>query len=222
MSQLKMHFIDHYDSFSFNVVDWLRRDLTEIVINHLQFDDLDAMQRVYSDPQPIVISPGPHHPDDAEQTRVLVESLLGVVPILGICLGHQILGRIGGFQIVRASAPFHGAAKDIYPSQSNGLFRAMPRPFGAATYNSLKVQHGDNVDTDWQISAQDTLGEIQGLTWRKAGKYPAYGLQFHPESFLTQNADILRSNWLEEVRNFFHPTPSLTHTSATAPLSMPS
>lgn len=222
MSKFKMHFIDHYDSFSFNVVDWLRRDLPEIIINHVQFDDQAAMQRVYSDPGPIVVSPGPHHADDARPTRVLLESMLGIVPILGICLGHQILGRIGGLRIVRAAAPFHGSAKDIYPCQANGLFQAMPRPFAAATYNSLIVKPGDKVNVDWQISALDMLGEIQALTWRKAGRYPAFGLQFHPESFLTQNADILRSNWLEEVRNFFHPTPSLTHTSATAPLSMPS
>lgn len=222
MPQIKLYFIDHYDSFSFNVVDWLRRDSSEIEIEHVQFDNPVAMRKIQENPLPIVISPGPRHPDDAPQTRNLVEALLGQVPILGICLGHQILGRIGGFQVGRAKAPFHGAAKPILPDQTAELFLGLPTSFAAATYNSLIVEPANGISPDWNVAAVDASGEIQSIRWRKAGRYPAFGMQFHPESFLTEHAETLRTNWIAEARKFPSFRPPVSYTSAIAPLSMPS
>lgn len=207
MLPLKLYFIDHYDSFSFNVVDWLRGTSKDIEIHHVQFDDRGAMQSIYDDLCPIVLSPGPRHPNDAEPTRNLVKDLIGKVPVLGICLGHQILGQIAGFKIVKAAAPFHGSTLEILPTVTTHLFQGMPASFAAATYNSLVVQTCNSVDPDWHIDAKDSLGGIQAISKKKAGEYPAFGLQFHPESFLTQYADILRSNWLHEVRDYYLPFP---------------
>jgi anthranilate synthase/aminodeoxychorismate synthase-like glutamine amidotransferase len=224
MYPLEFYFIDHYDSFSFNVVDWLCGNDCEIRVRHIQFDDTEAMAAIVRNPLPVVISPGPRHPVYAESTMTVVEKLLGHVPILGICLGHQILGTLGGFPVVRSAEPFHGSALEISVLESGNLFTGLPSKFMAATYNSLIVGAADSFPADWRVAAVNTAGEIQALTWKMPGKFPAFGIQFHPESFLTEYGAILRKNWLQEVDCFYRPKhiTSATHTSATAPLSMPS
>jgi anthranilate synthase/aminodeoxychorismate synthase-like glutamine amidotransferase len=218
----KLYFIDHYDSFSWNVIDWLRGDGSSLDIVPVDFDDPIGMQRVHQEPAALVISPGPRNPLEATPTIRLVEGLLGQVPILGICLGHQILGHIAGFSVARASAPFHGSSFSVLLNGTSSIFAGMPPVFAAATYNSLIVS-GD-VPSGWRVDAFNELGEIQALSRIASGEQPAFGVQFHPESFLTAHKDILRRNWLDVVGRFPNTadTGVCIQTSATAPLSMPS
>ena len=187
MSPIEMYFIDHYDSFSYNVIDWLTAGEPLIKVIHLQCDDKQALQRIYERPLAIVISPGPRHPNDAAATSSLVRAFLGKVPILGVCLGHQILGNIGGFAVEKASHPFHGSTLEITVQNPGILFAGIPATFSAATYNSLvvKLDPANKPAINWMVNAVNQYGEIQGLTWLKDKKQPAFGLQFHPESFLT-------------------------------------
>lgn len=227
----KIYFIDHYDSFSWNVVDWLRGDGTDFEIIWVSFDDQDKMAELVARPGPLVISPGPRHPLDATPTIEAVSALLGRVPVLGICLGHQILGHLAGFTVVRASAPFHGAALTVLKCGDSILFKDLPATFSAASYNSLVVS-GD-APNGWRIDAVNETGEIQALSQIVAGREPAFGLQFHPESFMTSYKETLRRNWLRVVNEYLSHLPGSEaapmdgahlqiQTSATAPLSMPS
>jgi len=199
-----MYFVDHYDSFSYNVIDWLTADDPRIQVIHIQCDDMMALNRIQYHPLPLVISPGPKHPDDAINTTNLVRSLLGKVPILGVCLGHQILGTIGGFQVKKAVHPFHGSTVEIYVENPGALFAGVPKRFSAATYNSLVVTPAllHKTPSEWEINAVNEYGEVQGLAWLKEGAEPAFGVQFHPESFLTEEKLQLRQNWLAVVDKF--------------------
>lgn len=193
-------FVDHYDSFSFNVIDWLRADGRTWQVEHVNFDDASAMDRLAADPKPLVLSPGPRDPREALSTIELTKNLLGHVPILGICLGHQILGHIAGFKVERAQAPFHGSAFSVKRTTEDPLFTGMPDEFLAATYNSLVIAGA--VPTEWTVSAVNTAGEIQAINWLPAGMQPAFGVQFHPESFLTEQKEVLRANWLAIVDRY--------------------
>jgi len=201
-----MYFIDHYDSFSYNVIDWLTGDDSDIEVIHLQYDSDNVTNQIFDRPLPLVISPGPKRPSDVGTTLELVRPLLGKVPILGICLGHQILGSIGGFYVTNASHPFHGSTIEIVVENPGLLFAGMPKRFDAATYNSLilkqNLQRSD--PSDWVVNAVDQYGEIQAVTWTKCDAQPAFGVQFHPESFLTVEKIRLRENWLEVVSQFMN------------------
>jgi anthranilate synthase/aminodeoxychorismate synthase-like glutamine amidotransferase len=199
-----MYFIDHYDSFSHNVIDWLTADDPDIQVIHLQFDDELSIKQINNQPLPIVLSPGPRHPDDSVATASLVKTLIGKVPILGVCLGHQILGLIAGFSIGTAAHPFHGSTVEITVKNPGILFDGVPKQFNAATYNSLVVKQESNgkIADDWVINALNQYGEIQGLSWSKDDAEPAFGVQFHPESFLTEENAQLRKNWLTVVKRF--------------------
>jgi anthranilate synthase/aminodeoxychorismate synthase-like glutamine amidotransferase len=199
-----MYFIDHYDSFSHNVIDWLSAGDSDIQVHHLQYDDKSSLKQFDDRPLPLVLSPGPRHPNDAATTLDLVRSFLGKVPILGVCLGHQILGVVGGFSITKASHPFHGSTQDITITNPGILFAGVPSRFKAATYNSLVVKQDPHKKTsfEWDINAVNQHGEIQALTWLKSNAEPAFGVQFHPESFLTEEKLKLRQNWLSVVERF--------------------
>ncbi len=204
MARTQMYFIDHYDSFSYNVIDWLTAGDPDVQVHHLQYDNNSAVKRIHDQPLPLVLSPGPRHPKDAAPTSDLVRSFLGKVPILGVCLGHQILGMIGGFAVTKASHPFHGSTLDITIRNPGILFAGAPAHFKAATYNSLVVTQDPHKKTssDWDINAVNQHGEIQALTWTKPNAAPAFGVQFHPESFLTEEKLCLQRNWLSVVEKF--------------------
>lgn len=198
-----MTLIDHYDSFTFNVIEWLTAADPTIEVRYVAYDDAEGMARLRAHPTPIVISPGPKRPEDAPQTLAIVQELLGIVPILGICLGHQMLGHLAGAAVIRSAAPFHGTTRTIKPTAdaAAGLMSGMTPGFKAAVYHSLVV-HPAGLKSPWQITAVDDLGEVQGLARVVDGEAPAFGVQFHPESFLSQNADRLRANWLEAIASW--------------------
>lgn len=190
---MRLALIDHYDSFTFNVIDWLERD-PAVTVDRVAFDDEAALRRLESAAVPVVLSPGPKRPEDQPQTLALLRKILGRTPILGICLGHQQLALLAGARIVAGAEPFHGATRAVHPSASQGLFADMP-PFRAATYNSLVVEPG-TLPSPWIVTACCERGEIQAIERVVPGDAPAFGIQFHPESFLSEFASVLRRNWL--------------------------
>lgn len=214
---IEIALIDHYDSFTFNVLDWLVTGPEGVQVHYIACDDLNSLSVLSRSAVirlPLVISPGPKRPQDAPNTLELLQNSLGSVPILGVCLGHQMLAHIAGAPIIRAKEPFHGSTRKIRPdSVVSGLFAGCPESFQAATYNSLIVAHG-SFTAPWRVTATCEQNEIQAIAYEDSGKQPAYGVQFHPESFLSEAKDILRANWLGVVMRYY--------SSAKAPLSMPS
>lgn len=192
---MRLALIDHYDSFTFNVIDWLERDL-DVRVVRIACDDENGLAGLAASPLPLVLSPGPKRPEDAVQTLALAQKLLGKVPILGVCLGHQLLAHLAGGRVVAGVAPFHGSTREIRPLAGEGLFAGFQgAPFRAATYNSLVVDE-KSLRAPWRVTARCDRGEIQAIAREVPGEAPAFGIQFHPESFLSENAALLCSNWL--------------------------
>lgn len=198
---MQIGFIDHYDSFSFNVIDWLREPGVEIL--YAPFDNSEAMDQIVAAGCPLVLSPGPGSPNDVRPSMRLVQQSLGKVPIFGICLGHQILGAYAGARIVRSAAPFHGSARVITVNQAAGVLRYAKATFRAAVYHSLVVEEA-SLPPEWQVLAHDHLAEVQAMMWQPSGRLaPAFGVQFHPESFLSEEAQAIRAGWFRTCADFF-------------------
>ncbi len=193
---MKVYFLDHYDSFSSNVIDWLskHRDCKELIC--LFSDDKNLLSYDYSDCC-LVLSPGPNAPKDVPQTVKLVVRELGKTPILGICLGHQILGHVAGFEISCSQKPLHGLSRLLSINEKSGIFRGSEDELVMASYHSLTCK--GQARLPWRVSARSEIGEIQAIERLKNGEAPAVGLQFHPESFLSQNSEALLNRWFEMV-----------------------
>ena len=185
-------FIDNYDSFTYNLVDYIGQfteDLRVYRNDELTTTDVQTMQ-----PQGIVISPGPGTPADAGISNTVIESFHRTIPILGVCLGHQCIGQVFGARIVRAPEPVHGKASPVFHN-SDALFHRIPSPFPAGRYHSLIIE-ADTLPPDFTITAWTEEGIIMGIQHRE---FPLTGVQFHPESVLTPNGKQLIANWLREI-----------------------
>ena len=182
--------IDNYDSFTYNLVQYLGELGAEVEVRRndaLSVGDVAAMK-----PAGVVISPGPCTPNEAGICVELVQKLGGRIPILGVCLGHQAIGQAFGGRIVHAGQVMHGKTS---PIKHNGkdLFEGMPNPFAATRYHSLVIQR-DSLPDCLEITAETDEGEIMGV---KHKTYPIWGVQFHPESILTQHGHDLLRNFLK-------------------------
>lgn len=182
--------VDNYDSFVYN----LRRYFVRLnqPIEVLRNDAIDIEAVLAGRYQAVVISPGPKGPDDAGQCLELVRRGHDVVPMLGICLGHQIIWQALGGTIRRAHAPMHGVASPIAQSHASRLLQGIPQHFEAARYHSLSVE-ADAAPTDLTITAIADDGEVMAFEHRSL---PLFGLQFHPESILTQYGYTMIRNFL--------------------------
>ena len=187
--------IDNYDSFTYNLVQYLGELGEELVVAR---HDQITLQKVRAlKPAGIVISPGPGSPKDAGISNALIKTFAGQIPILGVCLGHQCIGEVFGGEVIRAKRLMHGKTSQIL-HDGRQLFRGLPNPFEATRYHSLIVQR-DRLPSELQITAWTKEGEIMGLRHRR---WPVYGVQFHPESILTTSGKDLLRNFLQLVKTF--------------------
>lgn len=196
---MRVAVIDHYDSFTYNLIEWLKGGAIPITVEHVFFDDVAAMARIAEDSCPLVFSPGPKSPDDVPQSMALMQKALFSRGILGVCLGHQMLGVLAGGRMVPAATPLHGLTRDLNITCRDGVLRNWPRDaiMRVAAYNSLAVNLVDNLGSEWRVSARSPDGDAQIIEHFRSGASPAVGLQFHPESFLTECGDALRESLLE-------------------------
>lgn len=182
--------IDNYDSFTYNLVQYLgelgaRMDVFRN--DQIELDRIDSTQ-----PEKVVISPGPCTPNEAGVSVDLIRRFSGRIPMLGVCLGHQCIGKAFGGKVVRAPAILHGKVSEIH-HDGRTIFRDMSHPFIATRYHSLMVER-ESLPDCLEVSAQTDDGIIMGLRHRN---YPVEGVQFHPESILTAEGKVLLRNFLE-------------------------
>ena len=185
--------IDNYDSFTYNLVQYLGELGEEVKV--VRNDDLgvDAIEQLA--PARIVLSPGPCTPNEAGVSLAVIERFKGRVPILGVCLGHQAIGQAFGGKVVRAKTLMHGKISRVHHS-GEGVFRGLPTPYDATRYHSLAIERASCPD-ELEVTAWTEDGEIMGVRHRSL---PVEGVQFHPESILTQHGHALLRNFLNEER----------------------
>ncbi len=183
--------IDNYDSFTYNLYQYLSELGAEIVVkrnDQVTMDEIAALQ-----PEYIVISPGPCTPNEAGRSCEIIERFGAHIPLLGVCLGHQAIGQVYGGKVVRAPEPMHGKTSLIY-HQGEHVFQGLPQPFEAIRYHSLIVER-ETLPEVLEITATTSDGLIMGLRHRH---YPVEGIQFHPESIMTAVGKDLLRNFLEQ------------------------
>jgi anthranilate synthase component II len=182
--------IDNYDSFTYNLVQYFGQLGEQVVVYRNDRITLEEIERLA--PERIVISPGPCSPCEAGISVPAVKHFAGKIPILGVCLGHQSIGEAFGGKVVRSGYLMHGKTSPIHHN-GKGLFKGLPDPFQATRYHSLVVERSTFPDC-LEITAWVEEGEVMGLQHKEL---PIWGVQFHPESILTEGGmDILR-NFLE-------------------------
>ncbi len=180
--------IDNFDSFTYNLVQMFTQDELEIRVfrnNALNLDGVDRMVPDY-----IIISPGPKNPGEAGISKDLIATFYKKIPILGVCLGMQCINEVFGGTTIKAPIPMHGKTSAIH-HEKGGLLAGIPSPFTAARYHSLVIQPPWN--NPLEITARSEDGVIMGISHPE---YPLHGLQFHPESFLTEYGFALIENFL--------------------------
>ena len=190
--------LDNYDSFTFNLVQYLQALGAEVRVERNDALTVDEIEKLA--PERIVISPGPCTPNEAGVSLELIERLGARVPILGVCLGHQAIGQAYGGDVVRAGRIMHGKTSRIR-HEGKGVFAGLPDGYEATRYHSLVVDKDTLPDclevTAWTEHDDGSIEEIMGLRHRE---HPVEGVQFHPESILTEHGHALLKNFLESPR----------------------
>jgi anthranilate synthase component 2 len=186
--------IDNYDSFTYNLVQYLGELGAGVVVHRNDAIGLGEVERLGADG--IVISPGPCTPDAAGISVELIRRFAGLVPMLGVCLGHQAIGAAFGARVVRNHRILHGKTSDIHHS-ATGILSDLPNPFVAGRYHSLVIE-GSSVPDELTVTAWTDQGEIMGIQHRE---HDITGVQFHPESVLTPDGKQLLANWLAQVED---------------------
>jgi anthranilate synthase component 2 len=182
--------VDNYDSFTYTLVHYLNElgAQTRVVRN----DALSAADAIALRPEAVLLSPGPCTPDDAGICLDLIRSAPDDLPILGVCLGHQAIGQAFGGDVIRAKSLMHGKTSQIH-HDNTGIFEGLPNPFTATRYHSLAVKR-DSLPNSLKVTAWTDDGEIMGLAHAAR---PIHGVQFHPESILTEGGHKLLGNFLD-------------------------
>ena len=189
--------IDNYDSFTYNVVQYLGELGADVRVyrnDAISVEEVEALK-----PERIVVSPGPCTPNEAGVSMAVVKHFAGKLPILGICLGHQSIGQVFGGNIVRARKVMHGKLSQIHHT-GEGVFTNIEEPFTATRYHSLVIDRNSLPDcleeTAWTVDESGAREEIMAVRHRD---YPIEGVQFHPESILSQHGHQLLKNFLEDA-----------------------
>ena len=183
--------VDNYDSFTFNLVQYLGEENVEIQAR--RNDDITLGQLERLAPERILISPGPCTPREAGISNEIIQTFGHKVPTLGVCLGHQCIAHSFGAEVVVNEEIMHGKTSPI-SHNSKGLFEGIPSPFTATRYHSLVVKR-DTVPECLEITAETEAGEIMGIRHKE---HPIWGVQFHPESILTDHGRLLLQNFLKQ------------------------
>jgi anthranilate synthase component II len=182
--------IDNYDSFTYNIVQYLGEMGADIQV--VRNDEMTVEDILKKNPDHILISPGPCSPKEAGISVEVIKQLAGKIPILGVCLGHQSIGYAFGGNIIRAKQLMHGKTS-LITHDGKGVFKGLPNPFRATRYHSLVIQK-ETLPDCLEITAQSEDGEIMGVRHKTL---PVEGVQFHPESILTEAGKPLLKNFLE-------------------------
>jgi anthranilate synthase component 2 len=185
--------IDNYDSFTYNIVQYFGQLGEEVQVFRNDQITIEEISRL--NPQRLVISPGPCSPEDAGISVAAIRSFAGKIPLLGVCLGHQAIGAAFGGRVVRSVSLMHGKTSPIL-HDGKELFAGLPSPFPATRYHSLVVERQSLPDS-LEITAWVENGEIMGLRHKTL---PVWGVQFHPESILTEGGMQLLGNFLEMTK----------------------
>jgi len=187
--------IDNYDSFTFNLVQYLGELGAEVKV--LRSDEIDVAGIAALAPSHLVLSPGPCTPNEAGVCLAAVQAFVGKLPILGVCLGHQSIGQALGGRIVRAQRQMHGKASTLSTDQ-RGVFKGLPEQFSVIRYHSLVIEPA-SCPPELVVTARSEDGEIMGVRHRElAGTAtPLEGVQFHPESILSEHGHAMLKNFIE-------------------------
>ncbi len=181
--------IDNYDSFTYNLVQYLGELGQEIVVFRNDQVTIEELREL--NPDHIVISPGPGTPDDGGISLEILTAFGETTPIFGVCLGHQCIGQAYGGKVDRAPRLMHGKTSPVYHN-GTGIFTGVPSPFQATRYHSLIVE--EPVPDDLEVTAFTSQGEVMGVRHKK---YKTVGVQFHPESILTEHGKRILQNFLD-------------------------
>jgi len=182
--------IDNYDSFTYNLVQRIGELGGEVEVyrnDRVTIEEIEARK-----PSHIIVSPGPCTPKEGGISNDVIRHFAGKMPILGVCLGHQCIGHAFGAEIVRAGRLMHGKTSPIY-HDGKGVYKDLPNPFTATRYHSLIVKE-DTVPPEFEITAHSDEGELMGIRHKE---FPLEGVQFHPESFLTDEGPKLLLNFMQ-------------------------
>ena len=181
--------IDNYDSFTFNLVQYLGELGENILVRRNDAITIAEIEKML--PEKIIISPGPGRPDDAGISKDIIRYLHGRIPILGVCLGHQCIGEVFGADIINSGIVFHGKTSMIH-HDGKTIFNGISNPFEAARYHSLIIKR-DTIISDLEVSAWTGERVVMGIRHKK---YLLEGVQFHPESFLTKDGKKILKNFI--------------------------
>ncbi|KRF28645.1 aminodeoxychorismate/anthranilate synthase component II [Paenibacillus sp. Soil787] len=184
--------IDNYDSFTYNLVQYLGEIGEEVIVRRNDEIDLAGVEALA--PDHILISPGPCTPNEAGISLSLIDHFKGKIPIFGVCLGHQSIGQAFGGDVIRAERLMHGKTSEIF-HDGKTLFEGLPSPFIATRYHSLIVKT-ETLPDCLEVSAHTAEGEIMALRHKE---YPIEGVQFHPESIITQHGHQILRNFLRRT-----------------------
>ena len=182
--------IDNYDSFVYNLVQYVGELGAEPIVHRHDAVTIDEIEAL--DPDGVLVSPGPGRPEDAGVSNDVIRRFTGVRPVLGVCLGHQCLGQVYGGTVVRAPEIMHGKTS-LVRHRGTGVFTGLPQPLEATRYHSLVVDRA-SLPAELEVSAETPDGVIMGLRHRRL---KVEGVQFHPESILTTEGKKLLANFLK-------------------------
>lgn len=189
--------IDNYDSFTWNLVQYFAELGAEVKV--VRNDEYTVPELLAMQPERVVISPGPCTPNEAGVSLEAIKAFAGLVPILGVCLGHQSIGQVFGGEVVRAAQPMHGKTSPVY-HHDQGVFTGLNNPLTATRYHSLVVA-APSLPSDLEVTAwtQTEQGELEAIMGLRHRTLNIEGVQFHPESILTEQGHALLANFLQQT-----------------------